>query len=67
MKINLRSRKPRIDKNVQAIEMEHPGAVVIEFGELHVAKIKKALRCKTFFCGEDGIRTHDLLTASQAL
>ena len=46
--------------------MEHPGTVIVEFGKLHVAKIKKALQLQGF-CGEDGIRTHDLLTASQAL
>jgi hypothetical protein len=34
---------------------------------LHGAKIKKRLAFARLFCGEDGIRTHDLLTASQAL
>ncbi len=28
---------------------------------------KKKEAHASFFCGEDGIRTHDLLTASQAL
>jgi hypothetical protein len=28
--------------------MEHPGAVCVEFGELHGTKLKKALQCKAF-------------------
>ena len=66
MKINLGSTKPRVNEYLQPIKMEHPGAIFVEFGELHDAKIKKALQLQGF-CGEDGIRTHDLLTASQAL
>ena len=49
MEIYLRSRKPRIDKYMKPIEMEHPGAVCVEFGELHGAKIKKASHLQGFF------------------
>jgi hypothetical protein len=31
---------------MKAIEIEHPGAVCVEFGDLHAAKIKKASQCK---------------------
>ena len=34
---------------MKPIEMEHPGAVCVEFGELHSAKIKKAPQMQGFF------------------
>ena len=46
IKINLCWGKPRVYKDVKPIKREHPGAVCVEFGDLHAAKIKKASQCK---------------------
>jgi hypothetical protein len=46
MKVYLRLRKPRINKHMKPIEMEHPRTICIELGELHSAKIKKASQCE---------------------
>jgi hypothetical protein len=58
MQINLRFGKPRVNKDVKPIEMEHPGAVCVEFCELHVAKIKKASHLQGFFLMWSSINNH---------
>ena len=39
---------------MKPIEMEHPGAVCVEFGELHGAKIKKAAQLQGFLVEKMG-------------